>query len=60
MHTGLYADMKAIRKDEIVDDIHSFYVEQWDWEKVIDKSDRNLEYLKETVRAQRYVKLMIY
>ena len=51
MHTGLYADMKAIRKDEIVDDIHSFYVEQWDWEKVIDKSDRNLEYLKDTVRA---------
>ena len=51
MHTGLYADMKAIRKDEIVDDIHSFYVEQWDWEKVIDKNDRNLEYLKDTVRA---------
>ena len=51
MHRGLYADMKAIRKDEIVDDIHSFYVEQWDWEKVIDKSDRNLEYLKDTVRA---------
>ncbi len=50
MHTGLYADMKAIRKDENRDDIHSFYVEQWDWEKVIDK-DRNLKYLKDTVRA---------
>jgi len=51
MYTGLYTDMKAIRKDEIVDDIHSLYVEQWDWEKVIDKSDRTIEYLKETVRA---------
>ena len=51
MYTGLYTDMKAIRKDEIVDDIHSLYVEQWDWEKVIDKGDRTIEYLKETVRA---------
>jgi len=51
LHTGLYTDMKAIRKDEIVDDIHSMYVEQWDWEKVIDKSDRTIEYLKDTVRA---------
>lgn len=51
VHTGLYTDMKAIRKDEKVDDIHSMYVEQWDWEKVIDESDRQLEYLKETVRA---------
>ena len=51
MHTGLYTDMKAIRKDEIVDDIHSLYVEQWDWEKVIDKSDRTIDYLKDTVRA---------
>ena len=51
MHTGIYTDMKAIRKDEIVDDIHSLYVEQWDWEKVIDKSDRTIEYLKDTVRA---------
>ncbi len=49
--TGLYTDMKAIRKEEIVDDIHSLYVEQWDWEKVIDKSDRTIEYLKDTVRA---------
>jgi len=50
-HTGLYTDMKAIRKDEEVDEIHSLYVEQWDWEKVIDKSDRTIEYLKETVRS---------
>ena len=49
--TGLYTDMKAIRKEEVVDDIHSLYVEQWDWEKVIDESDRNIEYLKDTVRA---------
>ena len=51
MHKGIYTDMKAIRKDEEVDDIHSLYVEQWDWEKVIDKSDRTVEYLKDTVRA---------
>ena len=51
MHTGLYTDMKAIRKDEIVDDIHSMFVEQWDWEKVISKEDRTIDYLKETVRS---------
>ena len=51
MHTGLYTDMKAIRKDEIVDDIHSMLVEQWDWEKVISKEDRTIDYLKETVRS---------
>lgn len=51
MHTGLYTDMKAIRKDEIVDDIHSLFVEQWDWEKVIDKSDRTIDYLKDTVKT---------
>lgn len=51
MHTGLYTDMKAIRKDEKVDDIHSMFVEQWDWEKVIDKEDRTMDYLKETVRS---------
>lgn len=51
VHTGLYTDMKAIRKDEEVDPIHSLYVEQWDWEKVIYKSDRNIDYLKETVKA---------
>ncbi|MBQ9072051.1 MAG: aspartate--ammonia ligase [Bacilli bacterium] len=51
LHTGLYTDMKAIRKDEEVDATHSLYVEQWDWEKVIDKSDRTIDYLKETVRS---------
>ena len=51
MHTGLYTDMKAIRKDEIVDDTHSLFVEQYDWEKVISKEDRTIDYLKETVRS---------
>ena len=51
VHTGLYTDMKAIRKDEEVDQIHSLYVEQWDWEKVIDESDRTIDYLKDTVRS---------
>ena len=49
VHTGLYTDMKAIRKDEEVDEVHSLYVEQWDWEKVILKSDRTIDYLKKTV-----------
>ena len=51
VHTGLYTDMKAIRKHEDVDAIHSLYVEQWDWEKVILKEDRKVEYLKETVKS---------
>lgn len=51
IYEGIYTDMKAIRKDEIVDDIHSLYVEQWDWEKVITKEDRTIDYLKETVRS---------
>lgn len=51
LHKGLYTDMKAIRKDEIVDEVHSLYVEQWDWEKVISKEDRTIDYLKETVRS---------
>ncbi len=50
MHTGLYTDMNAIRRDETVDNIHSLYVDQWDWEKVISSDDRNEEYLKDTVR----------
>ena len=50
VHTGLYTDMRAIRQDEIVDDIHSMFVEQWDWEKVISKEDRTIAYLKETVK----------
>ncbi len=47
---GLYTDMNAIRRDEQTDAIHSLYVDQWDWEKVIDKSDRTLETLKRTVK----------
>jgi len=47
---GLYTDMNAIRRDEDTDNIHSIYVDQWDWEKIILKEDRNIDYLKETVR----------
>ena len=47
---GLYTDMNAIRKDENLDNLHSIYVDQWDWEKVIRKQDRNLDYLYDTVR----------
>lgn len=47
---GLYTDMSAIRRDESVDNIHSIYVDQWDWEKIIEKEDRNLDTLKEVVR----------
>jgi len=48
---GLYTDMNAIRRDEEPDNIHSIYVDQWDWEKVIDRSMRTTEYLKATVQA---------
>lgn len=51
MYKGLCTDMKAIRKDEIVDDIHSLYVEQYDWEKIISKEDRKIEYLKSIVKS---------
>ena len=44
--TGLYTDMNAIRRDEEVDNLHSVYVDQWDWEKVITRQDRNVDYLK--------------
>ena len=47
---GLYTDMNAIRRDEELDNIHSIYVDQWDWEKVITKEDRNIDTLKDTVR----------
>lgn len=50
LHTGLYTDMNAIRRDETCDAIHSLYVDQWDWEKVIDASDRNEAYLRDTVQ----------
>ena len=48
-HTGLYTDMNAIRKDEELDNIHSMYVDQWDWEMVIAKEDRTMDYLKAIV-----------
>ena len=43
---GLYTDMNAIRRDEELDNIHSIYVDQWDWERIITKEDRNPEYLR--------------
>ena len=48
---GLYTDMNAIRRDEELDNIHSIYVDQWDWEKVITKECRNLDYFKLIVRT---------
>jgi aspartate--ammonia ligase len=47
---GLYTDMDAVRKDEDVSPIHSVYVDQWDWEKIITKEQRTTEYIKETVK----------
>ncbi len=51
MHEGLYTDMNAIRRDESLDNIHSIYVDQWDWERIIAREDRTPEYLEKTVRA---------
>ncbi|MBO7214224.1 MAG: aspartate--ammonia ligase [Clostridia bacterium] len=48
---GLYTDMNAIRRDDSVDNIHSIYVDQWDWEKVINRADRTEKYLFETVQT---------
>ena len=48
---GLYTDMNAIRRDEDLDNLHSVYVDQWDWEKVLSREERNIEYLKDTVRT---------
>ena len=48
---GLYTDMNAIRRDERLDNLHSIYVDQWDWEKVITRQDRNRAYLERTVRS---------
>ena len=48
---GIYTDMNAIRRDDDVDNIHSIFVDQWDWEKVITREDRTLDFLKETVVA---------
>ena len=47
---GLYCDMNAIRRDEELDNLHSVYVDQWDWEKVITREERTIEYLKQTVQ----------
>ena len=48
--TGLYTDMNAIRRDEVLDNIHSCYVDQWDWEKIISKEERTYSYLKKVVK----------
>ena len=48
---GLYTDMNAIRRDEELDNLHSVYVDQWDWEKIIAPRDRNADYLRQTVRT---------
>ena len=48
---GLYTDMNAIRRDESLDNLHSIYVDQWDWEKIITRETRNVDYLKLIVRA---------
>ena len=48
---GLYTDMNAIRRDEELDNIHSIYVDQWDWEKIITRENRNLDFLKLIVRS---------
>ena len=51
LHEGLYTDMNAIRRDEDLDNIHSIYVDQWDWERIIAREDRTPEYLKQTVQS---------
>jgi len=55
---GIYTDMTAIRRDDDVDNIHSIYVDQWDWEKVITSGERTMEFLKDTVR--KIVSVMAY
>ncbi len=63
LHEGLYTDMNAIRRDEELDNIHSMFVDQWDWERIIDKSERNEYTLKKTVksiyRALRHTEIYI-
>ncbi len=48
---GLYTDMNAIRRDEVTDNIHSIFVDQWDWEKIITREQRNVDTLKNTVKT---------
>ena len=50
MGNGLVTDMNAIRRDEEMDNLHSIYVDQWDWEKVITRADRTPAYLQKTVQ----------
>ena len=50
VHEGLYTDMNAIRPNELLDNTHSIYVDQWDWEQVISEKDRNLDFLKHVVK----------
>ena len=50
VYEGLYADMNAIRKEEDLDEFHSLYVDQWDWELIIKESDRNISFLKKIVK----------
>ncbi|HPF02531.1 MAG TPA: aspartate--ammonia ligase [Bacteroidales bacterium] len=61
---GLYTDMNAIRCDEDLDNLHSIYVDQWDWEQTITVKDRNLEFLKSTVRkiyeAMKHMEQIVY
>lgn len=65
-YEGIYTDMKAIRKQEDVDNIHSYFVEQWDWERIIKKEDRSVDTLKKTVnliysaikQTNKYIKKM--
>ena len=49
--SGLYTDMNAIRRDEDLDNVHSIYVDQWDWEKIITPANRNIDYLKLVVTS---------
>ena len=60
---GLYTDMRALRPDEDLSDVHSVYVDQWDWERVIDKTQRTLDTLKDTVKeiygALRYTETVV-
>lgn len=59
MHTGLYTDMNAIRKEEEFDNIHSMYVDQWDWELIINEKDRTIDFFKDTVKKIYKVLLQV-
>ena len=50
LNSGIYTDMQAIRRDENLDHLHSIYVDQWDWEKVIDRKERTIDFLKSQVQ----------